>query len=83
LIRRMPPFRMAERERETDGKLGLLRLPQGLVDPLFAYELAERLHMSVGELGQRMSLHELTVGWPAYYASKKRMADREQAKQVR
>jgi len=58
-------------------------LPQGLVDPLFAYELAERLHMSVGELGQRMSLHELTVGWPAYYASKKRMADREQAKQVR
>ena len=44
-------------------------------------ELAELLHMPVGELGQRMSNHELCVVWPEYFAYKAREAKRQEAKQ--
>jgi hypothetical protein len=59
-------------------------LPPGVVDPIFMYELAERLHMTVGELcygrGTPMSVHELAVGWPAFYEYRQRDAEREAAK---
>jgi hypothetical protein len=35
-------------------------------------ELALELHMPVGELGQRMSAHELAVMWPAFFAWRER-----------
>jgi hypothetical protein len=48
------------------------------------FELAEQLHMSVAELchgrGTPMPLSELAVGWPAYYAHKQRVVEREQQK---
>lgn len=59
----------------------------GLVaDPLFEHELALRLHMPVGELHERMSLHELTVQWPAFFAFERRKAAeraREEERQAR
>jgi hypothetical protein len=43
----------------------------GMTNPLFPYELALELGMTVGELhygrGTPMSAHELTVGWPAFF----------------
>ena len=62
-----------------------MELRPGVVDPIFMYELAERLHMTVGELcfgrGTPMSLHELSVGWPAFFAWRQQEHDREQDKQ--
>ena len=53
-----------------------------MVDPIFMYELAEKLHMTVGELcygrGTPMSLHELSVGWPAFYQYRRDVQDREE-----
>jgi hypothetical protein len=50
------------------------------------HELAEHLHMTVGELcwgrGTPMSLHELSVSWPAYFAYKQRVNDRAAAKPI-
>lgn len=61
-----------------------MELPAGVADPLYVYELAEKLHMTVGELmhgrGTPMSLHELCVGWPAYYRRKSLILEREQEK---
>jgi hypothetical protein len=53
-----------------------MELPPGTVDPLFLHELAEHLHMTVSELGDRMSAHELSVAWPAYFAYKLRQQER-------
>lgn len=58
-----------------------MRLPLGVADPAFMCELAETLHMPIGELGQRMSNYELNVTWPAYFAMKRRMANAEAEKQ--
>ena len=66
-------------ERLTRGKRGYMQLPPGMVDPLFLHELAEHLHMPVGEMCSRMSAHELTVSWPLYFDWKKREADRAAA----
>lgn len=59
-----------------------MQLPPGVVDPIYMYELAEHLHMTVAELchgrGTPMSSHELSVGWPAYFAYKQRVADRNE-----
>lgn len=63
------------------GQTWALQLPPGVADPLFVCELAEHLHMPIGELGRRMSNYELTVVWPAYFATKQRAADREREKQ--
>jgi len=52
-------------------------MPRGVSDPLFVCELAELLHMPVGELYDRMSLHELTVVWPTYFDYKRRTAEAE------
>lgn len=41
---------------------------------MFLHELALELGMPVGEMCQRMSAHELTVEWPAYFKAR----DREQ-----
>lgn len=52
-----------------------------MVDPLFLHELAIELGMTVSELGQRMSAHELTVAWPAFFAYRRREAERQAEKQ--
>ena len=62
------------------GKTWSLQLRPGVVDPLFMCELALELKMPIGELGQRMSLHELAVVWPAFFEYRRRVADREAAK---
>ena len=55
-----------------------MELPPGTVDPIFMCELALELHMPVGELGDRMSAHELCVVWPAYFAYRHRKDERDQ-----
>lgn len=60
------------------GRRNLMPLPLGVSDPIFLCELAEHLHMPVGELGQRMSNYELCVIWPAYFSYK----DREHKRQA-
>lgn len=59
------------------------QMPHGVSDPLFEHELAELLHMPVGELYDRMSLHELTVRWPAFFAYKRRVAEQQAERQRR
>jgi hypothetical protein len=58
-----------------------MELAPGLTDPIFLCELALELRMPVGELGSRMSAHELTVIWPAFFEYRQRVRDREEAKQ--
>jgi hypothetical protein len=77
----MPDFALAERERQTEGVLNLLPMEPGMVDPLFAHELALELGMTVSELGSRMSAHELTVAWPAFFAYRAREAERQKEKE--
>jgi hypothetical protein len=55
-----------------------MELPPGMVDPLFEHELALELGMPVGELGKRMSLHELTVRWPAFFSARERERKRKE-----
>lgn len=53
------------------------RVPRRLAaDPLFEHELALELGMTVGEMHQRMSLEELTVRWPLYWAYRNRQRKR-------
>jgi hypothetical protein len=47
---------------------------------MFLHELALELHMPVGEMCGRMSLHELTVMWPAFFAAREQQRQREEAK---
>jgi hypothetical protein len=60
------------------GQTWVLELPLGVADPLFVCELALELGMPIGELGERMSNHELTVIWPAYFAYRQREHERQQ-----
>jgi hypothetical protein len=57
-----------------------MELPPGTVDPMFQCELALELGMPVGELGDRMSAHELAVVWPAFFRARRRENDREAEK---
>jgi hypothetical protein len=41
--------------------------------------MALELKMSIRELGERMSAHELTVVWPAYFAVRQFRMDRDDA----
>lgn len=59
------------------GRTWMYQLPPGVVDPLFTHELALELGMTVGELGRRMSCHELTVSWPAFFDYRQREAERQ------
>lgn len=59
-----------------------MELPPGVVDPIFLCQLALEMHMPVGELGQRMSAHELGVVWPAYFNWRERAREREEAKRA-
>lgn len=52
-------------------------LQLGMADPLFMHELALELKMPVGEMCQRMSAHELTVLWPAFFATRRRLEEEE------
>ncbi len=56
-------------------------LPPGVSDPIFTHELALELGMTVSELGQRMSTHELTVAWPEFFAWRRREQARQEEKQ--
>ena len=56
----------------------MMELAPGLVDPIFLCELALELKMSVGELGLRMSAHELSVMWPAYFAWREAQRERDE-----
>ena len=58
-----------------------MEIRPGMADPLFLHELAVELGMTVSELGQRMSAHELTVAWPAFFAYRRREAERQEQKQ--
>lgn len=60
-----------------------MELAPGIVDPIFLCELALELHMPVGELGSRMSAHELAVMWPAYFQYREREREREEERRVR
>ena len=60
-----------------------MELPPGVVDPLFPHELALELGMPVGELGKRMSLHELTVEWPAFFRARARLREEDEKRQAR
>jgi len=57
-----------------------MEMGPGMTDPLFLHELALELKMTVGELGKRMSAHELTVAWPAYFAYRERERRRNEEK---
>ena len=45
---------------------------------MYAHELALELGMTVAELGQRMSLRELCVEWPAYFRARGREQEAEE-----
>ena len=60
-----------------------MELRPGMVEPMFLHELALELGMSVSEIGQRMSAHELTVEWPAYFAARRAEQEKETRKQER
>lgn len=53
-----------------------MELPPGVVDPIFLCELALELGMPVGELTERMSAHELSVTWPAFFRWRQRENER-------
>lgn len=54
-----------------------MELPTGVVSPIFLCQLALELHMPVGELGNRMSAHELCVVWPLFFDWRERDRERE------
>jgi hypothetical protein len=59
-----------------------MELPPGVSDPIFLCELALELRMPVSELADRMSAHELTVIWPAFFRHRQREAEREKERQA-
>lgn len=61
----------------------MLPLPPGTVDPIFLCQLALELKMSIKDIGERMSAHELAVTWPAYFKWRAMAQEREQEKQER
>lgn len=56
----------------------MMSLPMGVADPIFLCELALELKMPISEIGSRMSAYELTVIWPAFFASRARVREREE-----
>lgn len=59
-----------------------MELPPGVPNPIFMCELALELGMPVGELADRMSAHELSVMWPAFFAWRQREQKREDDKRA-
>jgi hypothetical protein len=66
------------------GQLQLMPTPLGVSNPLYEFELAESLHMTVSEIrhgrGTPMSAWELCIGWPEYHAYKAREQKKQQEK---
>lgn len=56
----------------------MMELPPGTVDPIFLHQLALELHMTVRDIGERMSAHELCVQWPAFYRWRQKAQEREE-----
>lgn len=65
------------------GRTWLMPLPPGVTDPIFVCTLAMDLGMTITEVGERMSAHELTVVWPQFYAYRQREAQRQQEREGR
>lgn len=57
-------------------------LPPSILDPISTCQLALEFKWSVRELGERMSLYEAAVLWPAYFAWRRRAEERESEKQA-
>jgi hypothetical protein len=55
-----------------------MELQPGMADPIFMHELAEHLHMTVGDVGRRATAHEVTVGWPLYFEWKAKQQSQAQ-----
>jgi hypothetical protein len=55
-----------------------MALAPGMLDPVSTCELALELHMPVGELGHRMSAHELAVVWPAFFRVREEARERDE-----
>jgi hypothetical protein len=53
------------------------------MDPIFLCDLALALGMPIGEMCDRMSAHELSVIWPAYYRIKAEEREAEEREQER
>lgn len=66
----------------TRGRQGL-SLPPGVTSPYFVCELALELGMPVGEMLERMSLHELTVIWPQFFRSRRAVEKWQRKEQER
>jgi hypothetical protein len=66
-----------------DGATWVWDTPSWVVDPLFEHELALELHMPVGELHDRMSLHELAVRWPLYFRYRAAQIEKQRERQRR
>jgi hypothetical protein len=47
------------------------------MDPIYTCQLALRLGMPIGEMGQRMSAYEMCVVWPAFFRWEQREKARE------
>lgn len=58
----------------------MVPLYPGMADPIFTCQLALELGMPVGELGDRMTVHELCVVWPAFFAWREQERKREDEK---
>lgn len=61
-----------------------MEVPSGTVDPMFLYELAEHLGMTVQQMTTGrpgMSAHELCIGWPVYMRYKERARERAREKE--
>jgi hypothetical protein len=50
-----------------------------MVDPIFLCQLALSLGMPIGEMCDRMSAHELSVVWPAFYRWQETERERQEA----
>lgn len=57
-----------------------MELPPGVPDPIFLCQLALELKMSLRDLGERMSAHELCVVWPQYFKWRQMTQERNEQK---
>lgn len=58
----------------------MLQLPLTVPDPIFLCQLALEFKMSLKDLGERMSAHELGVIWPVFFSWRAKNEARERAR---
>lgn len=64
------------------GRTWMQQLPPGVPDPMFLHDLALEMGLPVAEMCERMSAHELTVEWIAYYEARDFIRAQEEAEQA-